>query len=240
MLDIYICEDNEIQRKHIAAFISRFCLAQSLDAEVVMASSSPREIITHYETALNPSLFFLDIELDAEINGIELASLIREQRKMAAIVFLTSHAEMTFLTFQYKVEALDFIVKDNNDNVTRRIAECINTALERLAPPASTQTICVKLGEKVVSLDMSEIILIETTPVRHKLRIHLKNRTLECSAELKALEEKLDGRFIRCHRTSIINKNKIACFNKKEGTITMANKSICPVSRTKKREVFSS
>ena len=238
MLDIYICEDNEKQRKHIASFISEYCLAQNLDAEVVMVSSSPREIIIHYETAPNPSLFFLDIELGAEINGIELASLIREQRKKAAIVFLTSHSEMTFLTFQYKVEALDFIVKDNQDNVTRKIAECINTAMERLVPLTPIQTIHVKLGEKVVALDMNEIILIETTPIKHKLRVHLRNRTVECSAELKALEEMLDGRFIRCHRSSIVNKNKIACFNKKEGTITMVNKSTCSVSRNKKRELF--
>ena len=44
---------------------------------------------------------------------------------------MTSHSEMSLLTFQYKVEALDFIVKDDPQNIQRRIAECMEKAIQR-------------------------------------------------------------------------------------------------------------
>ena len=235
MLDIYICEDNAIQREFVASFISDYCVFRDLDAAVVLACPSPEEILAHYENAQNPALFFLDIELGARINGIELASLIREQGKKASIVFLTTHSEMTLLTFHYKVEALDFIIKDSPDNIKRKVAECVNTALERHTQGGKAKALKITVGDKTLFLDRDDIILIETTPIRHKLRLHTKNRTLEFNAELKTMEEQLGDRFVRCHKSYIINKDKIAAFNQKDNTVTMANKSTCPVSRSGKK-----
>ena len=175
MLDIYICEDNENQLKYFASHISDYCIFQNLDAEMVLASPNPGEILAHYSKAQNPALFFIDIELKAKINGIELAGQIREKGKKAFIVFITIHSELTLLTFQYKVEALDFIIKDNQDNIKRRITECINIAYKRHMINNKDQLIRITVDDKIIFLDMEEIIFIETTKIRHKLRLHTKN-----------------------------------------------------------------
>ena len=232
MLDIYICEDNEKQLDFIADFISDYCIFRNLDANIIAASTNPDEILMEYQNKQNPALFILDIDLNAEISGIELASKIREQGKKAFIVFLTSHSEMTHLTFQYKLEALDYIVKDSRNNIKKRIAECINTAFERHIKVDNTKTLKVNAGDKTVFINIDEIIFIETTGVRHKLRLHTATRVLELNGELKTLEEQLDDRFIRCHKSYIINKEKIATHNKKDNTVTMTDNNICPLSRT--------
>jgi two-component system response regulator AgrA len=138
---------------------------------------------------------------------------------------------MTFLTFQYKVEALDFIAKDSTDNIKRKIGECIDTALKRHIENNSVKTVRITVDDKIIFLDMDEIISIETTHVRHKLRLHTNSRVLEFGGELKAFEEQLDGRFIRCHKSYIINKDKVSELNKKQKTVTMVNNSVCYVSR---------
>ena len=46
------------------------------------------------------------------MNGVALAQRIRQIQPCCFIVFITSHSEMSLRTFQYKAEALDFIVKD--------------------------------------------------------------------------------------------------------------------------------
>ena len=235
MLEIYICEDNAKQREFVTNFIKDFCIFRGLDADVVLSSPDPNEILTHYKNAQGTALFFLDIDLQAEINGIELATKIREHGKKSVIAFLTTHSEMTLLTFEYKIEALDFIIKDSQDIIKRKIAECINTTLERHTEMGKSKTIRVTVEDKIIFLDMGEIIYIETTQVRHQLRLYTKRRVLEFNGELKTIEEQLDERFIRCHKSYIVNKEKIKEIDKKANTVTMSNNSTCPVSKTGKK-----
>ncbi|MCL2188307.1 MAG: LytTR family DNA-binding domain-containing protein [Defluviitaleaceae bacterium] len=235
MLDIYICEDNAKQRVFVHSFINDYCVLRSLDAAIAISCAEPREILTHFEQAQNPALFFLDIDLNTEINGIELAGRIRKQNKKAAIVFLTSHSELALLTLQYKVEALDFIIKDSPENIKRKIAECISLTYKRHRDIGAEKTIKLTVGDKIISLDMNEIIFIETTPLRHKLRLHTHSRVLEFNGELKAMEALLDQRFIRLHKSFIINRDRVLSVNKKESTVTMVNHSRCPISRNGKK-----
>ncbi|MCL2500565.1 MAG: LytTR family DNA-binding domain-containing protein [Defluviitaleaceae bacterium] len=237
MLDIYICEDDVKQRESTAAFIRNYCAVQGMDAGIALASADPYEIFDAYEKTRNPALFFLDIDLGVGINGIELACKIREQGRIAFIVFFTTHSEMTPLTFRYKVEALDFIVKDNTDNIKGRIAECVETALARYVIKTAGKTVKLATGGKTILLDPDEIILIETTHIRHKLRLHARNRILEFNAEMKDMEAlfKSDARFIRCHKSYIINKHKIEAVNKKGNTVTLTGGNECPLSRKGKR-----
>jgi two-component system response regulator AgrA len=203
---------------------------------VALASADHKEILAHYKAAQNPSLFFLDIDLGAEINGIELANRIRKQDDKAAIVFLTTHSELALLTLQYRIEALDFIIKGNSSDVKKKIAECISVVYKRHTGEGITDNkkIMVTVGDKIIPLDIGDIIYIETTS-GHKLRMHTKNRSLDFNGELKAIEEQLDERFIRCHKSYVINKDKIASINKKDNTVTMANNSVCPISRNGKK-----
>ncbi|MCL2223955.1 MAG: LytTR family DNA-binding domain-containing protein [Defluviitaleaceae bacterium] len=235
MLNIYICEDNEKQREFVMDFVSDYCTIQNLDARVVISSANPKEILTHYKNVQELSLFFLDIDLGAEINGIELASRIRKQGKKAAIVFLTTHSELALLTIQYKVEALDFIIKDSPENIKRKITGCINTVYERHTEISTDKIIKVTVGDKIIPLDMGEIIFIETTETRHKLRLHTQSRTLEFNGELKAIEKQLDERFIRLHKSFVINREKVISINKKDNTVTMLDNSTCPISRSGKK-----
>ena len=234
MLDIYVCEDNAKQRAFVAGFISDYCATGCLDAALVLASPSPEEILAKYKETDSAALFILDIALKSELNGLELARTIRDENKKAFIVFLTVHPELTMLTFQYKVEAMDFIVKDNPDNIKRRIAECIDTAIARSKGRDADKLLQIAVDNEIIILDMNEIIHIETIGIRHKLRLYTKSRIIEFNAELKDIEARLDERFVRCHRSVIINRDKIMAISKKAGTVTMVNNSVCPVSRGKR------
>lgn len=49
------------------------------------------------------------------MNGFELAQEIRKFDPRGFIIFITTHAELSYMTFTYKVEALDYIIKDDID-----------------------------------------------------------------------------------------------------------------------------
>ena len=235
MLDIYVCEDNKGQLEFISTFIADYCVIRNEDARVVLATSSPDEVLAHYKESQNPALFFLDIALGVEMNGIGLASEIRKLGKKATIVFLTIHPEMVFLTYQYKVEALDFIVKGTPEDIKDRVRSCIEATIARNIISDQAKTLQIKIYDKVIFLNMDDIICIETTAMRNKLRLYTMERRLEFNGELKAVEALLDERFVRCHRSYIINSEKIASIDKKNNIATMVNSSVCFVSRNGKK-----
>jgi len=238
MIDIYICEDITEQKAFLSDFISDYCESQSLDAALVLASSSPSEILAHFHREENPALFFLDIDLKAQINGIELARQIREQahaNRKVFIVFLTIHAEMTLMTFEYKVEALDFILKDKPGTMKKKIRECIDISLARHVGGKNAKIVQIRANKKTIFLDMDEIICIETSHIRHKLRLYAKNRVIEFNGELKEIESRLDERFVRVYKSYLINRDKIASIDKQANTLTMINGSVCPISRRGKK-----
>ena len=235
MLDIYVCEDNKGHLELVSTFIADYCLIRNEDAKVVLATPSPDEVLAHYKKSKNPALFFLDIALGAEMNGIGLASEIRKLGGKATIVFLTVHPEMVFLTYQYKVEALDFIVKGTPEDIKDRVRSCIETTIARNVNIKQAKTLQIKVYDKVIFLNMDEIICIETTALRNKLRLYTMERRLEFNGDLKTVEAQLDDHFIRCHRSYIINREKIARIDKKNNTVMMINNHVCLVSRNGKK-----
>jgi len=234
MLDIYVCEDNEKQRTFVSNFIQDYCVMRHLDARIVLSASSPEAILETFQKTKNPALFFLDIDLGAAINGVELGRRIREQAPDAFIVFLTTHTEMTLLTFQYKIEALDFIAKDDADRIKQRIAECIDVANIRHVNTGAEKALKVTVDDKQIFINLSDIISIETTHVRHKLRLDTFTRSLEFSGELKKVEAQLNEHFFRIHKSYVVNRKMIVSINK-DNTVTMKNHHVIPVSRSGKK-----
>lgn len=76
-----------------------------------ISTDNPDELIKQLKKSENTGLYFLDIDLKSNKNRIMLAKEIQEYNPRGFIVFITSHSEMSFITFQY-LEALDFILKD--------------------------------------------------------------------------------------------------------------------------------
>ena len=128
MLDIYICEDNKKQLSLFTGYIRDALLIENLDMQIVLASSDPDEILEGMKASSNMGVFFLDIDLKSRINGLTLAQEIRKLQPRCFIIFITSHSEMGFLTFQYKVEPLDFIIKSSTEDIKRKIHDCLQTA----------------------------------------------------------------------------------------------------------------
>lgn len=131
MLGIIICEDNIQQRVKIRKIVENKILIDELDVEARLITDSPYDVIDHIKKSKEVNIYFLDIDLQKDINGIELAVEIRKYDPRGFIVFITTHSEMTYLTFKYKVEAMDFILKDNVKEIDSRVRECINDALNR-------------------------------------------------------------------------------------------------------------
>ena len=133
MLNVFICEDNTIERNKFEKIIKDIIMIENLDMDVSLSTGNPEDILSYLDNNSVSGLYFLDIDLKNKINGLKLAEKIREYDPRGFIVFVTTHTEMSYLTFIYKVEAMDYIIKDNYPNIRKRIHECILNANKKFS-----------------------------------------------------------------------------------------------------------
>lgn len=232
MLNIYICEDNPNQLKRFTEYVEKCILIEDYDLCLKCATNDPYKILDIIPQTNGVGLYFLDIDLHAQINGLSLAQKIRKLDSRGFIVFVTSHSEMAYMTFTYKVEAMDFIIKDPSSNIQQKMHQCIIDAYLRYSSPYNQEqkTFTFSNFGKEYCIPFHEIIYFETSDNIHKVLLHTENRLIEFQGKLKEIEDVLDERFYRCHRSFIINRQKIKEINLKEHIIIMSNDAVCYAS----------
>lgn len=232
MLKIFICEDNKVQRQKFESIIENTIIIENYDMTLQLSTENPFEIIYYLKSNNTSGLYFLDIDLHSDINGINLAEKIREYDPRGFIVFITTHAEMSYLTFLYKVEAMDYIIKDNYNNIKQRIDECIKNAYNKYKSKVSDlhKVFSIKVDDKIINMDLDEIIFFETSSTIHKVILHSKNRQVEFYGKMKEVENMLSNKFCRCHNSFIINKDNIKEIDRKNRIAYMTNGEECLIS----------
>ena len=232
MLKVFICEDNKVQKSKFANIIDKIIHKNDYIIKIEKSTSNPYEILDYLKTNKTYGIYFLDVNLNSDINGIQLAEKIRQYDPRGFIIFITSHAEMSYLTFLYKVEALDYIIKDNYNNISQRIEECLKNSIKKYDAVCnnSEKFFSLKINDKIVNINFNDIYYFETSNQIHKVILHSTNRQVEFYSKMKDIEKKLDERFCRCHNSFIVNKDKIKEIDKKNRIAHLVNGEECLIS----------
>ena len=232
MIPIFICEDDDVQRNQLEAVIKKNIIIEDYDMEVTISTENPDDII-HYLNGKSNSdgIYFLDIELGHSINGIQLGSFIRSNDLDAKIIFITTHSELSLLTFTYKIEALDYIIKDQPEMIRQKIHDCLKTANNYYIADSTIKNTSIKLNidKKIRIFPLKSVLFFETTSIPHKLCLHLNNSTIEFYANLNDIE-KLSNLFVRVHKSFLVNIDNIETIDKKDKSILMVNGEKCLLS----------
>lgn len=181
-------------------------------------------------------LLFLDIQMP-ELNGLEFSRMIPETTR---IVFTTAFGQ--YALDGYRVNALDYLLKPIS---YADFMEAINKAVrwfelrQKAETPVAVNNdyIYVKSDYKLVQIDLDKILYIEG--LKDYIKIHTEDapRPILSLVSMKVMEEKLPSdRFIRVHRSFIVQKQKIKIIEK--GRIVFGKEYI-PVSDSYKQELLN-
>lgn len=230
MNNIIICEDNEIQRGMVESIIKE--VLQRFNCKLVLSTDNPHKVISHINNRENSYVYFLDVDLNSDMNGFELAQSIRTYDPNGYIIFLTAHAELTLLTFQYKVQALDYIIKGDANTIKPKIIDCLNVIQNTInsAKTKKTNTISIDVGNNVIFLDYKDILFFETAGKEHKISVHTIKGQFEFYGTLKNIEKTISSDFYKTHRSYLVNTKKIKSIDKSKMIVEMVNDEICYVS----------
>lgn len=232
MLDIFVCEDNAAQRRTVVNIIQNTVLIEELDMQLTLDTGDPYMLLKKIKTSQNTGIYFLDIDLNSSMNGMKLAQQIRLYDPRGFIIFITAHSELSYMTFQYRVEAMDFILKDNPAEAKVKLRECLLNAMERhtLQTNKTHKVYTLEIGGRKISVDYEDILFFETSSNIHKVILHAKDRQIEFPSTLKELTGVLDSNFVRCHRAFLVNKNNIKEVDTKNRIIHFSNGETCLMS----------
>ncbi len=183
----------------------------------------------------NPvDLLFLDIQMP-ELNGLEFSHMVPEDTR---IVFTTAFGQ--YALDGYKVNALDYLLKpigytDFLQSVNKAVQWFDRKRGTDNEPTDKPDFIYVKSDYKLIQISLKDILYIEGLKDYVKIHLEGENRPILSLTSLKALEEKLPtDRFIRVHRSYIVQKQKIKVIDKAR---IVFGKEYIPVSESYKQEL---
>lgn len=201
-----IVDDEDIARELIEINLSKL-----KDFTVIASCSSAIEahrVLMHNTI----DLIFLDIEMPV-LKGTDF---FRNLTQKPSVIFTTAYRDYAIEGFN--LNAVDYLLKP----ITfERFFQAIEKFLNSKSLPSTKQEsnqdksfIFLMYHRKNIKINFNDIIFIES--VKSYVKIHLENKQIEVKHALAALEKKLDDRFIRVHRSYLVNKEKITAFTRKD------------------------
>lgn len=250
MLAVVVLEDNvserEIIQKMIENRISVNPTPEEYDAEVVLSTGSPTDVLRFIKDHEDDNLLaFLDIDLKTEVDGIEVASRIKSLNPDNQIVFVTADAEALKYTIKRHVAPLDYITKDAKpEEIQSRIYETVDLAYKRyqqLTQNNKTDDYFTysRIKGIIERIPLQKIYYLELQDKKYgQVRVYAQDLIFDCNGVLKEIEKNYDS-LIFVDRDTLINLNNVKSFDYQNGIVYFdeAGKIKHQVSVRRKRQL---
>lgn len=227
MLDFVICDDSQNMLNKLAKMFDTIFISNDIDANVIFQSTNPSEIL-NFANSHNVDVFVLDIQLKSTMSGLELAEKIRTFNKNCYLIFTTGHLEYSLLA--YKLKTFDYLAKpitiERLEETVLRLIDDINGQPKKY----------IKIDSKNTLVDENEILYIKREGM--KLIYHTVSKDYESYSSFAKIENSLPKNFIRCHKSFVININKIVHLDPVSNTICFNDGSVCEIGPKYKKTIL--
>lgn len=237
MIQIYLCDDEESVCHQLKTALEWKIFMENYDMRVVSAVSTVQELLAAAKDN-SRSVYFLDVDLkDGEWDGFTLGRELRRRDPHGTLVYITSYGDLAWKTFQYHLEAFDYIVKEGNRTGTAA-ARCLEAVYDRLLDERRdpVEVFSLRTVEGTRHVPLADILFFETAPKAHHVYLHTADSRLDFVGSLNELEKELGERFIRVHRAYLAAWDKIEVVDGKGNKVRVGDRT-CLLSRAGKAEL---
>lgn len=234
MIGIYLCDDEDAIRCQIQTALEKKIVVENYDMNIVCSTASAQELLNTLENG-KQGIYFLDVDLkDKDWDGFRLGCEIRRRDPHGTLIFITSYGDLAWRTFQYHLEAFDYIVKGTSP-VGASAARCLDEIYTRLlaARQSPAETFTLRTGDLVRHVPLCDILFFETASAPHHVFLHTSGSRMDFLGSLAELEMQLGEQFIRTHRAYLVAADKIEAIDLKHNKLWVGGQE-CLLSRTGK------
>jgi len=232
MIHAAICDDYPAQLKILTALLEKYIEERPGVVMQFSCFSSGVELLKSMAAGNEYNLLLLDIIMP-EINGIELARKIREYNEDAVMIYLTVSKDHALEA--YGVSAVQYILKPIKMHTLFPVLDSVIPTLKQ----EKERYFMLSRTESDIRIPFSSIICVELN--HRRLKIYLDNGKTVFSKYIRTTFPDtvapllLDERFIRPHKSFVINLDKAKELTK--NVFILKNDIIAPVSRLKYAEM---
>ena len=215
-LKVLVVDDEPLAREGL-----KLLFARQPQVGLVSEARNGREAVVLIREQ-KPDLVFLDVQMP-RTDGFAVVHAIGAER-MPPVIFVTAHDQYAIRAFE--IAALDYLLKPvteerfgvafkralnrlrgvSQDDATRQVL----TMLDAVAnPPRQIERFAIRSGERTIFVPVEEVDWIEA--FQNYVRLHAGPTTHLLHVPMNTIETVLDsGRFLRIHRSHIVNLRRIA------------------------------
>lgn len=238
-----IVDDEKKASTLLNTLINEYCS----EIDEVIISNDAEEAVELIQKN-QPDLLFLDINMP-KLNGFELLDNL--ENFQGHLIFTTAYDEYAIKAFKY--HAFDYLLKPiSPDQILDSVQRAIANISKKNHEP-SLENIKDLLGqiqqkeeykETIAINDKGGLLFIDVKSITHLegqsnyTMVYTNEKRYTCAKTLKKFVEILDpNKFIRVHRSYVVNVSKIARYNPENTELEMINGSFIPVARRKRKEL---
>ena len=217
MINFALIEDNKKILNNLSHMLDCIFLKHNLDAEISLSTTNVSELLSFIEKN-KIDVLFLDIDLNSNFSGLEIAEKVRKTNKSCYIIFETAHIEYSLMAYKFKT--FDYICKPIT---LQRLEDCILRLFDDVSG----------LSKKFLRIDSKNTIIAENdiNYIKRegmKLIFHTESRDYEVYSSFLKIQSLLPNNFVRCHKSFIANINNITKIEASSNTVFF-NESYCDI-----------
>jgi len=232
-VNVLLVEDESIVAKDIQLSLKR------LGYNVLGIENTGEKAISSARK-LDPDIIIMDIMLKGKINGIEASEKIRKEQNIP-IIYLTAYADENTLSKAKITEPYAYIIKpykeiDLHTSIEMALykhSKELEILKERdmlyniVENKDNTEYIFVKSKSRLIKLNTNDVIYIEA--LKDYVVINTPAARYTIHSTMKDIQKKMpEDKFLRVHRSYIVNLNKISEIES-PNLILEGNKKIIPI-----------
>ncbi len=208
-----IIDDEALARQLIQTHLQQF-----LTIEVVKTFSSAIDA-SEYLKLHTVDILFLDIQMP-KLSGIDFLKALQNPPK---VIFTTAYSEFALDGFDLNV--VDYLLKpitfERFEKAVNKVVEILNLEndlSEKSVAKIESTSIVIKSSHQIIKIQLADILYIEALHKYIKIVTAEKNYTTLFS--LSAIENEIPTTlFYRCHRSFIVNVNKVTVIDGNQAVI---------------------
>ncbi|GAB5565961.1 MAG: LytTR family DNA-binding domain-containing protein [Winogradskyella sp.] len=220
-----IVDDEELARELIETHLS-----QLPDFKVVASCDSAIEASVVLKNQ-KVDLMFLDIEMPV-LKGTDFLKNLAHKPK---VIFTTAYRE--YAIESYELNVVDYLLKPIIfTRFFKAIEKFLDTQVqvkEQSKDVVLPDHIFIQSNKRYIKIRFDEVLYIES--IKDYIKIHTVEDMILVKHGLSAFLERLDTRFLRAHRSYIVNVEKVTSFTKQDIEI---GKHEIPIGELYKKDVL--
>lgn len=200
MIEVVVVDDEKLAVEELSYLLNQ------IEDVAVLGGFTDANKAFEFVCLKAPDLIFLDINMPV-LDGMAFADALNKRHVKTKIVFATAYDDYALKAFEKK--AFDYVMKPYDAlRILSVISRYASEGFVKETLPKDLKKLAIWKGERVVFVDVSEIIYCEV--INNQTYVYSENARHEIGETLSSLAFTLPNeKFLRIHRNYIINLEKV-------------------------------